>query len=55
MLRDLLIDKELFENIREKISNDADELVKRESLEKTVFKKKSGEKKIDLEFQKGYQ
>lgn len=59
MLRDLLIDKKLFENIREKISNDGNELVKRESLEKTVFKKlrkkrslkkykKMGIKKSDL-------
>jgi len=40
MLRDLLIDKKLFQNIRENVLEEGnEELIRRESLEKTVLKK----------------
>ncbi len=40
MIRDLLIDKKLFENIREKVLKEGDEeLIKRNSLENAVLKK----------------
>lgn len=39
MLRDLLIDKKLFQNIREKVLKEGEENLRRKSLEKTVLKK----------------